>query len=56
MMHKTRREAFTYGVVAIMITIKVLEIKVPHGESWQALLPLWPELLSYVLSFLYVGL
>lgn len=56
MMHKTRLEAFTDGVVAIIITIMVLEIKVPHGETWQALLPLWPKLLSYVLSFLYVGI
>lgn len=55
-MHKTRLEAFTDGVIAIVITIMVLEIKVPHGESWQALLPLWPKLLSYVLSFLYVGI
>ncbi len=56
MMHKTRLEAFTDGVVAIIITIMVLEIKVPHGESWQALFSLWPKLLSYVLSFLYVGI
>jgi uncharacterized membrane protein len=56
MMHKARLEAFTDGVVAIVITIMVLEIKVPHGETWQTLLPLWPKLLSYVLSFLYVGI
>lgn len=56
MMHKARLEAFTDGVVAIIITIMVLEIKVPHGENWLTLLPLWPKLLSYMLSFLYVGI
>jgi len=43
-------------VLAIIITIMVLELKVPHGEQLQALLPLWPILLSYILSFLYVGI
>jgi uncharacterized membrane protein len=55
-MHKGRLEAFTDGVIAIIITIMVLEIKVPHGDQWQDILPLWPKLLSYVLSFLYVGI
>ncbi|MBL8397270.1 MAG: DUF1211 domain-containing protein [Candidatus Accumulibacter sp.] len=55
-MHKARLEAFTDGVLAIVITIMVLEIKVPHGESFAALVPLWPKLLSYVLSFIYVGI
>ena len=56
MMHKARLEAFTDGVFAIIITIMVLEIKVPHSENWQDLLPLWPKFLSYVLSFVYVGI
>ncbi|HMY01460.1 MAG TPA: TMEM175 family protein [Agitococcus sp.] len=55
-MHKNRLEAFTDGVLAIVITIMVLEIKVPHGDTLQALLPLWPKLLSYALSFIYVGI
>jgi uncharacterized membrane protein len=55
-MHKTRLEAFSDGVLAIIITIMVLELKVPHGESLQALLPLGPVFLSYVLSFIYVGI
>ncbi|HEV6967463.1 MULTISPECIES: TMEM175 family protein [Roseateles] len=55
-MNKTRLEAFSDGVIAIIITIMVLEMKVPHGSDWQALAPLWPVLLSYVLSFVYVGI
>ena len=55
-MNKNRLEAFSDGVLAIVITIMVLEIKVPHGETWQALQPLLPVALSYVLSFLYVGI
>jgi uncharacterized membrane protein len=55
-MHKTRLEAFSDGVLAIIITIMVLELKVPHGETLDALRPLVPVLLSYVLSFLYVGI
>lgn len=54
-MEKNRLEAFSDGVIAIIITIMVLEMKVPHGESWDALARLWPVFLSYVLSFLYVG-
>jgi uncharacterized membrane protein len=49
-------EAFSDGVIAIIITIMVLELKVPHGESLDALLPVIPVFLSYVLSFLYVGI
>jgi uncharacterized membrane protein len=55
-MHKTRMEAFFDGVVAIIITIMVLEMKVPHGESIETLSPLIPVLLSYVLSFVYLGI
>ena len=55
-MHKNRLEAFSDGVLAIIITIMVLEIKVPHGESWAALEPLLPVVVSYVLSFVYVGI
>jgi uncharacterized membrane protein len=55
-MHKSRLEAFSDGVLAIIITIMVLELKVPHGESLDALRPLLPVFLSYVLSFLYVGI
>ena len=54
-MEKNRLEAFSDGVIAIIITIMVLEMKVPRGESWEALTALWPVFLSYVLSFLYVG-
>lgn len=55
-MGKNRMEAFFDGVVAIIITIMVLEMKVPHGESIEILFPLIPVLLSYVLSFLYLGI
>ena len=55
-MTKGRIEAFSDGVLAIIITIMVLELKVPHGHDLDALLPLWPVFLSYVLSFLYVGI
>ena len=55
-MNKTRLEAFSDGVIAIIITIMVLEIKVPHGEQIADLLPLWPVFLSYVLSFANVGI
>jgi uncharacterized membrane protein len=53
---KTRLEAFSDGVLAIIITIMVLEMKVPHDASLSALIPLVPVFLSYVLSFLYVGI
>ena len=55
-MNKNRLEAFSDGVIAIIITIMVLEIKVPHGEHLEDLLPLWPVVLSYVLSFVNVGI
>ena len=55
-MGKGRLEAFSDGVLAIIITIMVLELKVPHGESIAAVAPLLPALLSYVLSFVYVGI
>jgi len=55
-MGKSRMEAFFDGVVAIIITIMVLEMKVPHGESIETLSPLIPVLLSYVLSFVYLGI
>jgi uncharacterized membrane protein len=55
-MAKGRLEAFSDGVIAIIITIMVLEMKVPHGDSVDELLPLLPVFLSYVLSFLYVGI
>jgi uncharacterized membrane protein len=53
---KGRLEAFSDGVLAIVITIMVLELKVPHEAEWRALLPVLPVLLSYVLSFVYVGI
>lgn len=55
-MQKGRLEAFSDGVIAIIITIMVLELKVPHEPSWTALHPLIPVFLSYVLSFVYVGI
>ena len=55
-MGKTRLEAFSDGVIAIIITIMVLELKVPHGSDWESLLPLLPVFLSYVLSFVYLGI
>jgi uncharacterized membrane protein len=53
---KNRLEAFSDGVLAIIITIMVLEMKVPHGDSLGALAPLAPVFMSYVLSFVYVGI
>ena len=55
-MEKNRLEAFSDGVLAIIITIMVLELKVPHGSDFNALRPLLPVFLSYVLSFIYVGI
>ena len=56
MMPTTRLEAFSDGVLAIIITIMVLELKVPHGEDLSVLAPLLPVFLSYVLSFVYIGI
>ena len=55
-MGKGRFEAFSDGVLAIIITIMVLELRVPHGETLGALAEQWPVFLSYVLSFIYVGI
>jgi uncharacterized membrane protein len=55
-MGKSRLEAFSDGVIAIIITIMVLELKVPHGSDLSAVTPLLPNFLSYVLSFIYVGI
>jgi len=55
-MSKNRLEAFSDGMIAIIITIMVLEMKVPHGESFQALTPVIPVFLTYVLSFMYLGI
>lgn len=55
-MHKGRLEAFSDGVLAIIITIMVLELKVPHGDGLSALVPLIPIFLSYLLSFVYLAI
>lgn len=55
-MNSGRLEAFSDGVIAIIITIMVLELKVPRGDDIAALLPLIPVFMSYVLSFVYVGI
>jgi uncharacterized membrane protein len=55
-MGKNRLEAFSDGVLAVAITIMVLEIKVPHGQEFSALIPLVPKFISYVMSFLYIGI
>src|ERR671931_434319 len=55
-MSKGRLEAFSDGVIAIIITIMVLELKVPHGADLVALRPLIPVFLSYVLSFMFLGI
>jgi uncharacterized membrane protein len=55
-MEKGRLAAFTDGVIAVIITIMVLELKAPHEPTWSALLQNWPIFLSYVLSFTYVGI
>jgi len=55
-MGKSRLEAFSDGVLAIIITIMVLELRVPHDASLGALRPLWGVFLSYVLSFIYLGI
>jgi uncharacterized membrane protein len=55
-MKKGRLEAFSDGVIAILITIMVLELKVPHDATFHALQDMWPVLLSYVLSFVFLGI
>jgi uncharacterized membrane protein len=55
-MNKGRLEAFSDGVIAIIITIMVLELKVPHADSLSGLVPLWPVFLSYTLSFVNLGI
>ena len=55
-MSKTRLEAFSDGVIAIIITIMVIELRAPHGADWSTLRPLLPVLLSYVLSFVYIAI
>ncbi|MFN1217303.1 TMEM175 family protein [Chryseobacterium kwangjuense] len=55
-MTKGRLEAFSDGVMAIIITIMVLELKVPEGSSWISLKPLIPKFLAYIFSFIYVGI
>ena len=55
-MKKGRLEAFSDGVLAIIITVMVLEMKVPHGNDFASLKPLLPVILSYILSFIYLGI
>jgi uncharacterized membrane protein len=55
-MSKTRLEAFSDGVLAIILTIMVLELKTPHQGDWESLRPLLPAFLSYILSFVYIGI
>ena len=55
-MTKGRMEAFSDGVIAILITIMVLQLTVPRGDSLTALLPLLPVFLAYVLSFVFLGI
>jgi len=55
-MSKARLEAFSDGVIAILITIMVLELHAPEHATWAALVPLWPVFLSYVLSFVFLGI
>ena len=55
-MGKGRLEAFSDGVIAIIITIMVLELRAPHDATFEALASLWPSFLTYVLSFVYVGI
>ena len=55
-MKKNRLEAFTDGVIAVIITIMVLELKTPAEPTWPELLKSWPIFLSYILSFIYVGI
>jgi len=55
-MNKNRLETFSDGVIAILITIMVLELRIPHGADWAALRSIYPIFLTYVLSFIYLGI
>jgi len=55
-MNKTRLEAFSDGVIAIIITIMVLELKIPQGSDWASLQKLAPKFISYVISFVYIAI
>jgi uncharacterized membrane protein len=55
-MPKNRLEAFSDGVMAILITIMVLELETPHGDDWQAIVPLLPVIVTYVLSFVFLAI
>ncbi|HKX84044.1 MAG TPA: TMEM175 family protein, partial [Pyrinomonadaceae bacterium] len=55
-MNTTRLEAFSDAVIAIIMTIMVLELKIPHGDNFSVLLPQWPVFLTYALSFVYLGI
>ncbi|MGZ6523146.1 MAG: TMEM175 family protein, partial [Bacteroidia bacterium] len=55
-MTKTRLEAFSDGVIAIIITIMVLELKIPHSTNWEDIKPLFPTFISYVISFIMIGI
>ena len=55
-MNKSRLEAFSDGVLAIIITIMVLEFKTPHASGWEAIRELYPNFLSYALSFVFIGI
>lgn len=55
-MNKNRLEAFSDGVIAIIITIMVLELKVPKGDSWEAVQEIIPKFMSYIVSFTYVAI
>ena len=55
-MKKGRLEAFSDGVIAILITIMVLELRIPHGADWESLRPILPVFLTYVLSFIYLAI
>ena len=55
-MTKARLEAFSDGVIAIIITIMVLELKIPHGSDWESVKPLVPVLICYIMSFVFIGI
>lgn len=55
-MKKGRLETFSDGVIAIILTIMVLELKIPHGAEWESLRPIVPVFFTYVLSFVYLGI